>query len=100
MNGGICRTLEAIEQNVVNEPCAGQASDSSPSRAFSAVAATALQPSTRFATADLVASVLHLDFWDDGQPSTIFFAKLASEIVSTHLEIPEKVTRTIKMHLV
>ncbi|KAK6011564.1 hypothetical protein OSTOST_23344, partial [Ostertagia ostertagi] len=45
---------------------------SSPSRAFSAVAATALQPSTRFATADLVASVLHLDFWDDEQASTMY----------------------------
>ncbi|XGW10592.1 hypothetical protein V3C99_012245 [Haemonchus contortus] len=74
-------------------------SDTSPHRVLTSAATTTLDPATRFATADLVASVLHLDFWDDDQPSTIFFTKLAFEIVSTYLQIPEKVTRSIKTHL-
>ncbi|KAK5974695.1 hypothetical protein GCK32_016337 [Trichostrongylus colubriformis] len=74
-------------------------SDTSPHRVFSTVATTALEPATRFATADLIASVLHLDFWDDTDPSTIFFSKLAYEIISSDLQLPEKVTRTIKTHL-
>ncbi|ETN79149.1 hypothetical protein NECAME_09986 [Necator americanus] len=58
-----------------------------------------LEPATRFALADLTACVLRLDFWDDAEPSSIFISKLAFEITASHLEIPEKVTRSIKMHL-
>lgn len=46
-------------------------SDTSPNRVLASVSATALEPATRFAAADLVASVLQLDFWDDDQPSTM-----------------------------
>ncbi|CAJ0606420.1 unnamed protein product [Cylicocyclus nassatus] len=58
-----------------------------------------LQPATRFALASLSACVLRLDFWDDEEPGSIFFSKVAFEIVVSHLEISEKAVRTIKTHL-
>ncbi|EPB67162.1 hypothetical protein ANCCEY_13745, partial [Ancylostoma ceylanicum] len=60
---------------------------------------TSLEPATRFALADLITSVLRLDFWDDAEPSSIFFSKVAFEIAVTHLQLPEKVVRTLKTHL-
>ncbi|CAJ0606405.1 unnamed protein product [Cylicocyclus nassatus] len=71
--------------------------DASPQEVLKA--AESLQPATRFALADLSACLLRLDFWDDEEPGSIFFSKLAFEVVVSHLEIPDKVIRTIKTHL-
>uniref|UniRef100_A0A0K0CXB5 Transmembrane and coiled-coil domain-containing protein 4 n=1 Tax=Angiostrongylus cantonensis TaxID=6313 RepID=A0A0K0CXB5_ANGCA len=54
---------------------------------------------TRFAITELTACVLHLDFWDEDEPNSIFFSKMTYDIVVSHLQIPEKVARTVKTHL-
>ncbi|RCN38116.1 hypothetical protein ANCCAN_15954 [Ancylostoma caninum] len=75
------------------------ASEKSPQQVTALKTTTCLEPATRFALADLITSVLRLDFWDDAEPSSIFFSKVAFEIAVTHLQLPEKVIRTLKTHL-
>ncbi|WKX92939.1 hypothetical protein Q1695_010734 [Nippostrongylus brasiliensis] len=73
--------------------------ETSPHRVLTSVTTDNLEPATRFAAADLSAAVLRLDFWNDSQPSTIFFAKMTFEIIVSHYQIPDRVIRTIKAHL-
>ncbi|VDM62215.1 unnamed protein product [Angiostrongylus costaricensis] len=74
-------------------------SETSPNTILTSVAATTFEATTRFAITELTACVLHLDFWDEDEPNSIFFSKMTYDIVVSHLQIPEKVARTVKTHL-
>ncbi|KIH48820.1 hypothetical protein ANCDUO_21107, partial [Ancylostoma duodenale] len=61
------------------------ASEKSPQQVSALKTTSSLEPATRFALADLITSVLRLDFWDDAEPSSIYQKKVIRTL-KTHLE--------------
>ncbi|PAV75698.1 hypothetical protein WR25_08779 isoform D [Diploscapter pachys] len=58
-----------------------------------------LSSAGRYAFADLVASVLQLDFWNEDDPSMIFYCKTTFQTLIQTMSIPEKAVRGLKAHL-
>ncbi|CAI4221607.1 unnamed protein product [Auanema sp. JU1783] len=58
-----------------------------------------LQPATRFAFADLITSILRLDFWNENDPHSIFFCKVAFQTIIAIMDLPDKTIKTLKLNL-